>query len=312
MSEPSPSQNPGVPIGGAHRTRAMDWRQASQPGTEHDLHARLDSTSHRDEIVAMIVHELRSPLAAMANVLQSCRAAPSSLSLAKTRDLLDRQLHIALHLVDDLLDISRLNVAVPEMDEAVDLSRVVADAVEDLGHQFRVQCQGLAVHLPADAVLVRGHAIRLTQVVANLLDNSSKYSPVGGQITLRLARDADHAVLRIQDNGLGITAEDLPHVFDLFFRSKHSLNRPQGGLGIGLALARRLVELHNGTIDASSDGHNRGSEFTMRLPAAPVHATSGAWGPEEACARTATQSAEPGDRSSGAKAPWVAPWKSTD
>ena len=269
MNEHSPNQERlCVMIDGAHHShRAPDCRCAQRPRTVNDPEATIDSAFHRDEIVAMIVHEMRSPLAVMSNVLQMCRAGSSSLILTKTQEVLDRQLNKVLQLVDDLLDISCLSRSVPVTDEAVNLSRVVADAVEDLDHQFRVQCQVLTVHLPTEPVFVRGHAIRLGQVVVNLLDNSNKYSPVGGQITVRLARDSDQAVLRIQDNGLGIAAEDLPHVFDLFFRSRHSLDRPRGGLGIGLALARRLVELHGGTIDARSDGHNRGSEFTLRLPA---------------------------------------------
>jgi signal transduction histidine kinase len=274
MDEYSPNQETlGVMVDEAHHSyRAPDGGCVRRPWTENDPQAKIDSAFHRDEIVAMIVHELRNPLAVMSNVLQMCRAGKSSLVLTKTQEVLDRQLNKALQLVDDLLDISCLSRAGPVTDEAVDLSRVVAEAVEDLDHQFRVQCQVLTVHLPTEAVLVRGHAIRLGQVVVNLLDNSSKYSPVGGLITLRLARDSDYAVLRIQDNGLGITAEDLPHVFDLFFRSRHSLDRPRAGLGIGLALARRLVELHGGTIDARSDGHNRGSEFTLRLPTTSVPA----------------------------------------
>lgn len=275
MNKPSsPPETLGVRTDEAHRShRAPDCRCARQPEIENDPDAPMGSAFHRDEIIAMIFHELRSPLAVMSNVLQACRVGASSLDLAKTQEVLDRQVNRALLLVDDLLDISRLGRAVPVMDEAVDLSRVVADAIEDLAHQFRARCQGLAVHLPTEAVFVRGHAIRLAQVVVNLLDNSSKYSPVGGQITLRLARDSDQAVLRIQDNGLGITAEDLPHVFELFFRSKHSLDQPQGGLGIGLALARQLAELHGGMIDARSDGHNRGSEFTLRLPATSARAS---------------------------------------
>ncbi len=180
---------------------------------------------------------------------------------------MERQLRKALRLVDDLLDVSRLRRVGRLTDgEHVDFSDVIRDAVEDLDHKVRASQQVLTLEMPADAVWIRGDKIRLEQIVANLIDNSSKYSTPGGQIALNLRCESEHAVLRIVDHGVGISPEDLPHIFDPFFRGKASRNGSNNGLGLGLALARSLVELHSGTIEARSNGHNCGSEFTVRLP----------------------------------------------
>jgi signal transduction histidine kinase len=226
-----------------------------------------DGNPYREEIVATIVHELRSPLAALSNELELCRADASSQTLNAARQRMERQLRKALRLVDDLLDVSRLRRVARFSDgEPVDFSDVIRRAVEDLDHKVRACQQVLALEMPADAVWIRGDKIRLEQVVANLIDNSSKYSTPGGHITVNLWSDSDHAVLRVRDNGVGIQPEDLPHIFDPFFRGKAPRNESQNGLGLGLALVRRLVELHSGTIEARSRGHNCGSEFLICLP----------------------------------------------
>jgi signal transduction histidine kinase len=218
-------------------------------------------------MVALIAHELRSPLAAISNGLLVCRSGPSPEALAHVHGILDRQIHKALRLVEDLVDLSRPGSVALTEEAPVDLSRVITDAVEELEHQIRAQQQVLTLELPRCAVLVRGDAMRLQQVVVNLLGNGSKYSPSGGHITLSLAFESDQAVLRIRDGGLGISAEDLPHIFESFFRAGRSFDGRQEGLGLGLAIAQRVIELHGGTIEARSDGPNQGSEFTVRLPA---------------------------------------------
>ncbi len=217
------------------------------------------------ETLAMVAHELRSPLATMCNVLSLYDASLSPVLLANLRGILDRQLRKALHLVDDLMDVARL-----ERDDAIrnaseiDLARVVTEAVEETDHRFRAKEQTLQVEVPDGVVPIRGDRMRLQQVVVNLLDNGSKYSSVGGGIALRLWLEPGWAELSVRDWGLGILPQDLPFIFEPFFRAGRSLEHP--GLGVGLSLARRLVELHGGSITATSDGPEQGSEFTVRLP----------------------------------------------
>jgi len=221
-------------------------------------------TPYPDELVTLIAHELRSPLAAISNAVVLWRPGTSPQTLANVQDILARQVNKALRLVDDLLDVSRLEFVIVQ--DRVDLLQVIAEAVQEIEHQIRVHQQGLALELPADPLFVRGDAMRLQQVVVNLLGNASKYSPSGGHITLRLVRESRQAVLRVRDGGRGISPENLPRIFDPFFRAGTSFDPRLEGLGLGLTLAQRVIERHEGTIGAQSDGPNRGSEFTVRLP----------------------------------------------
>jgi two-component system, sensor histidine kinase len=226
-----------------------------------------NSNPYREDVVAMIVHELRSPLATMSSALELCRAGAPPQAVSVSREVLARQLGKALRLVDDLLDVTRLKHETALADgEPVDLSDVVRGEVEEFRERYRARNQALDLDLPENAVWVRGERVRLGQIVANLLDNSSKYSPVGGRIAVRLILEPGHVVLSVQDSGAGIRQQDLPYVFDAFFRGSSPQCRLQGGVGLGLALVRRLVELHGGTVAAHSGGDNCGSEFTVRLP----------------------------------------------
>ena len=242
---------------------------ASEPQSGPDAAAQHPPIPPGQEIVAMIVHELRGPLATMSNVLDVYRADPSPATHPSARDdILARQLQKALRLVDDLLDASRLARQAPTLATApVDLSQVIKDTVRDLDHEIRNRQQRLILNLPARTVRVQGDGMRLGQIVANLLENSSKYSAAGGQITLSLAREGGQAVLCIRDNGIGIASEDLPHIFDSYYRASHPPEYAASGFGLGLTLARRLVELHGGMIEAKSNGKGCGSEFTITLPA---------------------------------------------
>jgi len=213
----------------------------------------------------MIVHELRGPLSTMSNLLEVYRAAPSLVT--PSREMLTRQVRKALRLVEDLLDVSRLAGEAPALATApVDLSQVVKDTVEDVGYEIHKRQQTLTLTLPAETIWVQGDGMRMGQIVANLLENSSKYSGTGAQIVLRLLRDGTRAVLRVRDNGAGIRPEDLPHIFDPYYRGSHSPGSASG-LGLGLTLTRRLVQLHGGMIEAKSDGAGYGCEFTIMLPA---------------------------------------------
>ncbi|HET9106536.1 MAG TPA: HAMP domain-containing sensor histidine kinase [Steroidobacteraceae bacterium] len=218
----------------------------------------------------MIAHELRSPLAVMSNVLKVYRASIAAKALPGAGDMLDRQVNKALRLVNDLMDLSRVSEDQLRLERVpVDLGRVILDVSEDLDQDFRRRQQVLVLELSAQAVWVRGDACRLEQIVENLLENSGKYSPEGAMIAVALSREGGQAVLRVRDNGTGIPSDDLPHIFEPYFRGSSPGQRSRGGLGLGLTLTRRLVQLHDGTIEATSRGAGCGSEFTVRLSTTP-------------------------------------------
>jgi signal transduction histidine kinase len=181
--------------------------------------------------------------------------------------VIDRQVQHLSRLVDDLLDVSRITQAKVRLrGETIDLATVVGRAVETSRPLIEERRHTLTVSLSPTPLLLRGDATRLTQVVANLLNNAAKYTPDGGQVWLTLEGDGDEAVVRVEDTGMGIPAEMLPRIFDLFTQVDRSLHRAQGGLGIGLTLVRSLVEMHGGVVEAYSDGPGQGSEFVVRLP----------------------------------------------
>jgi len=222
----------------------------------------------KDEFLATLAHELRNPLAPIRNGLQVLRLAGiASQTAAETRSMMERQLNQMVRLVDDLLDVSRITRNKLELrKERVRLSTVIHSAVETsrpLIEQFRHQ---LTVTLAPHAIPLDADPVRLAQVFSNLLNNSAKYTEPGGAIELTSAVDGDQAVVCIRDNGLGIPAEAMPRLFQMFSQVDRNLERAQGGLGIGLTLVRRLVEMHGGTVTAHSDGPGRGSEFTVRIP----------------------------------------------
>lgn len=217
----------------------------------------------------MIAHELRSPLAVMSNVLSVCRASIVPTAMPAAGDVLNRQVKKALRLVNDLMDLTRCGDEQLRIERtALDLRRVVLETVEDHEAEIRARRQALVLEYSAETLWVHGDATRVEQIVGNLLENSSKYSPEGARIHVALSREQDLAVLRVRDNGDGISAEDLPHIFEPYFRGGGCARIPRGsGLGLGLTLTRRLVQLHGGTIEAKSRGAGCGSEFTVALPA---------------------------------------------
>jgi signal transduction histidine kinase len=230
--------------------------------------ALKEADRHKDEFLAMLAHELRNPLAPIRNAVQIMRtkALPDP-QLAWTRDVIDRQLGHLTRLVDDLLDVSRItrgkiNVAC----EPLSLETLVARALETVSPLIAEKSHDLKVDLPADKLTVEGDLTRLTQVIGNILANAVKYTDPHGQILLRVREDGPFVEIRVRDNGIGIPPELLPRVFDLFTQVDHATERAPGGLGIGLALVRNLVEMHGGTVTAHSEGGNRGSEFVVRLP----------------------------------------------
>ncbi|HEX8788303.1 MAG TPA: ATP-binding protein [Telluria sp.] len=225
----------------------------------------------KDEFLAMLAHELRNPLAPIASAADMLRIAYADEPRVKQiSDIVARQVAHMRHLVDDLLDVSRVTRGLVTVErKPLDLRRVVAEAAEQSRPLVDARRHRLEVQLGETPVMVDGDHTRLVQVVTNLLTNAAKYTPEGGRIDVELTTDRDGARLQVIDNGNGIGADLLPAVFDLFTQGSRTLDRAQGGLGLGLALVRKLVELHGGGVSAASAGPGKGSTFTVRLPLLP-------------------------------------------
>ena len=227
----------------------------------------VDLDRRKDEFLAMLCHELRNPLASIASAVQFLRLHPSDDPLQQqATHIIDRQVRQLTYLVDELLDISRINTGRVQLGrQTVALSDIVERALETACPLIDQRGHELTVSLPPQPVWLEADPFRLEQVVVNLLTNAAKYTDEGGRIELRVEQEDAQVVLRVRDTGIGIASELLPHIFDLFTQAQRSLDRSQGGLGIGLSLVQRLVELHGGTVQAHSVlGH--GSEFVVRLP----------------------------------------------
>jgi signal transduction histidine kinase/DNA-binding response OmpR family regulator len=230
----------------------------------------------KDDFLATLAHELRNPLAPIRYSLElQRRAAGDGLLQEQARGLMDRQVRHMVRLIDDLLDISRVNRGKVQLrKERVDLAAVVHAAIESARPHVDERGHTLAVNLPAENMPLNADPTRLAQILSNLLDNAAKYTPPDGHITLTAVRQGSEVAVSVRDDGIGIPAEHLPHVFEMFSQVAPALERSQGGLGIGLALVKALVELHGGRVDARSGGAGRGSEFTVHLPAPETAADS--------------------------------------
>jgi PAS domain S-box-containing protein len=232
------------------------------------VEALREADRRKDEFLALLAHELRNPLAPLRNGLEVMRLAPGNPEvIAKAWSMMDRQLTHLVRLVDDLLDISRINRDKMELRCApVLLADVIGNAVETSRPALDAAGHRLTVSLPPEPVSLFGDLIRLAQVFSNLLNNSAKYTEPGGQVWVTAARDGDQVSVVVRDTGIGIPTDALPLIFDMFNQVDRSIERSTGGLGIGLALVRRLVEKHGGTVEAASPGPGQGSTFTVRLP----------------------------------------------
>jgi PAS domain S-box-containing protein len=228
-----------------------------------------DDDRRKDEFLATLAHELRNPLAPLRNGLQVLRMPTGDGdAFEQTRTMMERQLTQLVRLVDDLMDVSRISRGKIELRrEQVDLAAVVKSAVETSRPVIEQMGHELAVTLPDDSVIVDVDLVRMAQVLMNLLNNSAKYTERGGRIWLLAERQGPDAVVVVRDTGIGIAAEALPGIFDMFSQVDPSLARSQGGLGIGLTLVKRIVQMHGGTIEAHSAGVGKGSEFLVRIPA---------------------------------------------
>ncbi len=248
-------------------------RQAAEFIDNARLYRELrEADRHKEEFLAMLAHELRNPLAPLTNALHLLRQDTLDADDAEqVRDIAERQVRHLTRLVDDLLDVSRINIGKIQLQKGrVDLGAAVARAVDSVRPLIESRGHDLAISLPEEPVTLEADSSRMEQVLSNLLNNAAKYTEPGGRIDLQAGREGDHAFVRVRDNGIGIAPELLPRVFDLFTQEERSLDRSQGGLGIGLTLVRRLVEQHDGQVVATSAGVGRGSEFLVRLPLGPA------------------------------------------
>ncbi len=243
----------------------------------------------KDEFLATLAHELRNPLAPIRNALQIMRLTDKPDVNEKARDIIDRQLSHMVHLVDDLLDVSRISQGKVELRlQRTDVVGVIQTAVETSRPLIEAGKHQLRVRLPSmGTLMVDADVTRLCQIVANLLNNAAKYTPDGGRIDVDAREQDRYAVIAVRDSGVGIPAELLPQVFDMFTQIDRTLARSQGGLGIGLALVKRLVEMHDGVVTAHSDGTGQGCRFTVRLPLATAGSPGSAAGGTPASAQRA-------------------------
>ena len=229
-----------------------------------------EADKRKDEFLAMLAHELRNPLAAISSATRVVKHLTlDNATVQRPREVIERQLQHLTRLVDDLLDMSRLTWGKINLrQETLSLATVLQSAVEANRPLINARAQQLTITLPPLAVQVVGDPTRLVQVFGNLLNNAAKYTEAGGHIALHTAIAAEEAIIRVSDNGCGLSESLLPHVFELFTQAGRSLDRSQGGLGIGLALVHSLVKMHGGEVEAHSAGLGLGSEFVVRLPLA--------------------------------------------
>jgi PAS domain S-box-containing protein len=236
--------------------------------TEQALH---DASRKKDEFLAMLGHELRNPLAPILTALQLMKLRGHATGAEREREVIERQVRHVARLVDDLLDISKITRGKISLErEPIEISVAIAKAVEIVGPIIDRRTHRLSVEVSRKGLAVDGDPVRLSQVIANLLTNAALYTPHGGRIDLSARRDGMDVVFDVTDTGIGIGAELLPRIFEMFTQGVRPIDRAEGGLGLGLALVQSLVKLHGGSVTADSGGSGKGSRFTVRLPALDV------------------------------------------
>jgi signal transduction histidine kinase len=251
-----------------------------------------DADRRKDEFLAMLSHELRNPLAPLRNALEMARVSSDPVAIREAHEIMDRQVDHLIRLVDELLDVEGFTRGKLRLRRLpVEIAPIVARAVEASRPLMDARRHLLEIDLPEVPVWLEADALRLAQLLMNLLNNAAKYTPEGGHISLsvQLGAESDKqtipsgglpddpaagtVIVRVRDNGAGIPPEVLPRIFDLFAQAERTLDRAEGGLGIGLTLVKRIAELHGGAVEAASDGPGNGSTFTIRLPVRPTQAT---------------------------------------
>jgi signal transduction histidine kinase len=249
----------------AERVRELEIALAERKRIENALKA---ADRRKNEFLAMLGHELRNPLAPIKNAAQIMkRVNVSDPKLQMVQQVIDRQTGHLARLVDDLLDISRIEQGkITVRKELIDLAAVVDQALESCQPLIQSRQHELIVSVPDAPISLMGDSERLAQLISNLLTNAAKYTPAGGTIWLTVTREDGEALIRVKDTGEGMAESLLSRVFDVFTQSERTLDRAQGGLGLGLAIVKNLVELHQGRIEAHSEGLGKGSEFSVWLP----------------------------------------------
>jgi signal transduction histidine kinase/CheY-like chemotaxis protein len=243
-------------------------RRAKQYARRLEEHqAQLELIERRkDEFLATLVHELRSPLAPIRNAVSLL--IPRDPELGMARNIIDRQSRHLIRLVDDLLDMSRIRAGrIRVQKDAIPFAPVLHQAIEAARPGIEAAGHELRVDIPAEPIFLEGDATRLTQIFSNLLNNAARYTPRGGHISLQARREARNVRVTVRDDGIGIPPEMLPHIFEMFMQVDRAAERKGEGLGIGLTLVKKLVELHGGRVEARSEGIDKGSEFVVFLPA---------------------------------------------
>jgi signal transduction histidine kinase len=254
-----------------HRYEAKLERQVRERTEElaRANEALKEADGRKDAFLATLAHELRNPLAPIRNALEIMRVASSSPeAIDRARDIVERQVGQMVRLINDLLDVSRINRGKLGLKmEPCGIDEVIDTAVETSRPLLDEATLSLDRVKGVGSLRVSGDRLRLAQVFANLLNNSAKYTESGGRVTIGTKREGKYVVVRVRDTGVGIPKDVLPRVFELFTQVDRTLNRSQGGLGIGLALVQQIVSLHGGDVSAHSDGVGKGAEFVVRLPA---------------------------------------------
>ncbi|MCC2672510.1 MAG: histidine kinase, partial [Armatimonadetes bacterium] len=261
----------------------IDERKHAEAERQRLLDQLEGEARHKDEFLAILAHELRNPLAAISNAHYALNQLGSdNRAVTRLQSVIGRQTTKLTRLIDDLLDVSRVSRGkIALQKQWVNLSRILEAAAETCTPLLQQRQHRFTLVLPTRPVWIYGDPTRLEQVVGNLLTNAAKYTEAGGEIRLwseieagtpdqshgQLGAEAGTAVIRVRDTGIGISPELLPQVFDPFVQAEQARGRAEGGLGIGLALVRDLVRMHGGQVEAASEGHGRGAEFTVRLPA---------------------------------------------
>jgi signal transduction histidine kinase len=233
-------------------------------------HLRI-ADQQKDEFLAMMAHELRNPLAPIRYALAATKKSPGRLELhARAEEVIERQVSHMTRLLDDLLDVSRITRGKLVLQKSpTDLNHVLADAIDAARPVLDARKHHISIELPKQPVRLEADPVRLAQVFSNLLINAAKYTDPGGHIRLWAMQESAQAVVSVRDTGMGISAELMPRLFTLFAQGSTALDRSEGGLGVGPALVKGIVELHGGSVAVSSDGPNQGSEFSVRLPIGP-------------------------------------------
>ena len=256
----------------AGTTRDVTERQAADRSLREQAERLAESDRAKDEFLATLSHELRNPLAPLRNAVELLRRTrEGDMRFESVHLMMERQIDHLVRLVDDLLEVSRISRGTFSLrKEQVELAAVVRSATETSEPLIRAGGHTFVLELPEEPLWLEGDLVRMAQILANLLNNAAKYTDHGGRIRLRAWRDGGLAAISVSDNGVGIAPEVMPRMFEMFSRGDRDSGRSQGGLGIGLALSRRLAQMHGGSLEARSEGPGKGSEFIARLPLSAV------------------------------------------